>query len=76
MKMKNDMHLILKRYRIIYVIITIFFLWLGWDAWSWYKTNHSMMSEASTAGFISIFLAVIGSLKYVLENLNKDDKDD
>lgn len=70
------MHIVIKQYRVIYILIVAFFLWLGYDAWEWYKGNYSMMSEASTAGFISIFLAVIAILKFVLENLRQDNEHD
>jgi uncharacterized membrane protein YphA (DoxX/SURF4 family) len=69
-------HIALKQYRVIYVSVTIFFFVLGWDAWQWFKLNHQDMSEAAAAGFISIYLAVIGALKYSLENSRQDNKDD
>jgi hypothetical protein len=65
------LHLTLKRYRVVSIAITLFFLWLGYDAWEWYKVNQATMSEASSASFAAIFLSIIGALKYVLENLNK-----
>jgi len=69
-------HIALKQYRVIYVSVTIFFFVLGWDAWQWFKLNHQDMSEAAAAGFISIYLAVIGALKYSLENSRQDSKHD
>ena len=69
-------HKIIKRYRVLYIIITIFFMWLGYDAWDWFKDNHGGLSQYSVAGFVSIYLAVIGALKYVLENSRQDDKHD
>ena len=70
------LHLTLKRYRTIYVVITLFFMFLGWDAWNWFKDNHGDLSEAAAAGFISIFLAIIAVLKFALENARQDDKHD
>jgi len=70
------MHVKLKQYRVIYIIITVFFMWLGFDAWDWFKDNHGDLSQYSIAGFVSIYLAVIGGLKYVLENSRQDDKHD
>jgi len=70
------MHVKLKQYRVIYIVITAFFMWLGFDAWDWFKDNHSDLSQYSVAGFVSIQLAVIGALKYVLENSRQDNKDD
>ena len=69
-------YLILKRYRVLYIVITLFFMWLGHDAWQWFKDNHKDLSQAAAAGFVSIELAVIGALKYALENARLDDKHD
>ena len=70
------MHIWLIKYRVLYIIITIFFLYVGYDAWDWFKGNQKELTEAGAAGFVSIYLAVIGALKYVLENAQKDDKHD
>jgi len=74
--MKTSMHIKFKQYRVIYVVVTVFFLWLGYDAWEWFKTNSGGLSQAAAAGFISIYLAVIGALKYILENLRQDSEHD
>lgn len=66
------LHIKLQQYKVLYVAVTIFFLVLGWDAWSWFKAHHSELSEPAAAGLITIFLAVIGALKYVLENSRQD----
>lgn len=71
-----ELHKLLIKFRIIHVAVTCFFLWLGWDAWSWYKNNHSLLSEAGTAGFGVIFIAIIGALKYILETVNKNREHD
>jgi TRAP-type C4-dicarboxylate transport system permease small subunit len=70
------LHILLKQYRALYIIITGFFLWLGWDAWDWFKLNHESLSEAAAAGFITIYIAVIGALKYALENSRQDSTHD
>ena len=51
-------------------------MWLGFDAWFWFKDTHASLSQYSVAGFVSIYLAVIGGLKYALENSRQDDKHD
>ncbi len=71
-----SLHIKLKQYRVLYIVITAFFLLLGWDAWQWFKLNHSGLSEAAAAGFVSIYLAVIGALKYALENSRQDKSHD
>lgn len=71
-----EFHKVLIKYRVIYFIITFFFLVLGWRAWIFYEKNFSIMSEAATAGFGVIFIAIIAALRYVLENLNKDKNHD
>lgn len=72
----TPLHELLIRYRVLYVGITVFFMILGWDAWAWFKENHVSMSEASAAGFAAIYLAMIGALKYALENARQDNKHD
>jgi|TARA_R110000822_G_scaffold10110_2_gene38540 FtsH-binding integral membrane protein len=72
MNSKTPFHLILKQYRVLYIIVTIFFLWLAWDAWDWFKISHEDMQEWTVAGFVSIYVTVIGVLKYVLENVRHD----
>lgn len=70
------MHQTLIKYRVLYIAITFFFMWLAWDAWEWFKINQSDMKEFAVAGFITIYLAVIGVLKYVIENIRKDNQHD
>jgi len=74
--MKTPGHIVIKQYRLIYLAITVFFLWLGYDAWEWFKENSNGLNEAAAAGFISIYLAVIGAFKYILENLRQDNHND
>lgn len=69
-----EFHLTLRKYRVIYIIVTGFFLYIGFDAWDWFKNNHKEMSEAAAAGFISIYVTVIGVLKFVLENNRAENK--
>ncbi len=69
---KIPLHITLKRYRILYISTTVFFMWLGFDGWHWFKENHSTMSESAAAGFIAIYLAIIGAIKYVMENSRQD----
>ena len=54
----------------------MFFLWLAWDAWEWFKLSHEDMKEWTIAGFASIYAAVIGVLKFVLENVRHDSDQD
>lgn len=72
----KELHLILKRYRVVYIAVTAFFIWIGYDAWNWYKSNHGLMTEAAAAGFISVYLAIVGALKYILENSRQDQDHD
>lgn len=70
--MKVPLYIKIKQYRIIYIAITLFFIWLGWDAWEWFKIEQHNMKEWAVAGFVSIYAAVIGVLKFVLENVRQD----
>lgn len=74
-KLKEPLYKILRRYQVIYVGVTLFFMWLGFSAWQWFKVNYSTMNEAAAAGFVSIFIAIIGALKYVLENSRREPHD-
>ena len=74
--MKTPLHILIKQYRVIYIIVTLFFIWLAWDAWEWFKEDQHNMKEWAVAGFVSIYLAVIGVLKFVLENIRQDSEHD
>lgn len=74
--MKTPLHIKIKQYRLIYITVTVFFLWLGADAWGWFKLNQSSMQEWAVAGFVSVYLAIIGVLKFVLENVRQDSEHD
>ena len=74
--MKTPLHVKMKQYRVLYIFITVFFVWLGWDAWEWFKVEQGNMKEWAVAGFVSIYAAVIGALKFVLENSRQDSDHD
>ena len=74
--MKNKRHILLKQYRIIYIVIVLFFIWLGWDAWQWFKFNHSALQEWNVAAFVSIYGAVIAALKFAMEKIQNDREHD
>ena len=69
--MKDPIYLALRRYRVAPLAITTFFAFLTWDMWAWFKSNHILMDEAATAGFISMMLPIAGSVKWSLENIAK-----
>lgn len=72
----KDLHIWLIKYRILYTSVTVFFIWLGWDAWDWFKDNHTELKEWAVAGFVSIYVAVIGALKFALENSRQNNEHD
>jgi hypothetical protein len=76
MKKSTPLHILLKRFRVIYVTVTAFFLWLGISAWLWFQLHYLTMSAEAAAAFSAIYLAIIGGLKYVLENSRQDDAHD
>lgn len=72
----KDFHLVLIKYRVLYTAVTVFFIFLGWDAWGWFKQNHQALEEWSVAGFVSIYMAIIGALKFALENARRNNEYD
>ena len=74
------MHIVLRQYRIIAIILTIFFCWLTLDMWHWFQENHSELKEWVNASFSSLALLCAGAVKWSLENfmkkVEKDDHDD
>jgi len=73
---KQPLHATLRHYRIVAIAITVFFMFLTWDMWQWFKDNQSTMDEASTAGFISLALFAAGVVKWSLENITKSQERD
>lgn len=71
-----ELHKFLIQYRILYIVITAFFLWLAYDAWEWFKTDHQNLREFAVAGFVSIYLSVISVLKFIIENVRRDSSHD
>ena len=67
----DNAHVYLKRYRVMEVIIILFFLWLAYEEWVFFRDRHSDLKEWALAGFISLNAATIGALKYALDSKNK-----
>ena len=74
--MKTPLHVTLRQYRVASLVITIFFMYLTWDMWEWYKINHSTMKEWAAAGFVSIILFAAGTVKWSLESMAKRNEKD
>ncbi|MCP4493094.1 MAG: hypothetical protein GY820_38220 [Gammaproteobacteria bacterium] len=72
--MRNAMklHEAIIQYRIVYIAVIIFFMTMTWRTIHWFEFNHSELTEAAAAGFISIVLSLVGALKYALENISND----
>lgn len=63
-------HIYLKRYRIIQILIILFFMWMAYKQWNFYEDKHMGLKEWMLAGFISMNAATIGALKYALDSIN------
>ena len=51
--MKEPLHITIRKYRILAIFITAFFMFLTWDMWTWFKVNQGGMKEWAVAGFVS-----------------------
>lgn len=71
-----SLHIKLKQYRVIHISITIVFCFIAVDGWLWYKGNHGVIDMDGAAGFGMIYLAIVGALKYALENSRQDSDHD
>lgn len=65
----KDLHLFLKRFRVLAVSIILFFAVLTWDMWDWYQFNHKELTIESAGVFGSIILLAGGALKFALQNI-------
>lgn len=69
-------HIKIKQYRVVYIVLLIFVCWLTLDMWSWYKLNAQILEYASSGAFGAAFLSCLGMIKFGLEGLRQDNKDD
>lgn len=74
------LHRILLQYRVLAVSITVTFIYLALDMWAFYKENHTELETAGAGAFSALSLAIIGGLKFALDNISKrhekDEHDD
>ncbi len=66
----DNLHIYLKRYKVIQVIIIFFFMWLGWEQWEYYKVNQSLMKEWALAGFVSMNATTLAAIQVSLKSIN------
>lgn len=75
--MKKPFHIIMRQYRIAAILITIFFAWLTWDMWVFFKGHFTEMKEWVMVGFVSMNALAAGAVKWAMENFMKRiEKDD
>ena len=67
----KDFHITIRKYRVTPILISALFCWLMVDMWEFFRSDHNDLSEAASAGFISLSLAVVGVLKFALESFSK-----
>lgn len=72
----KHLHKTLRQFRVLPIAITSLFCWLMADMWEFFKEDHSQLSEAASAGFISLALAVVGVLKFALDSFQKSIEED
>lgn len=75
----GKLHVFLRQFRVIAVILTAFFMYLTWDMWEWFQMNHDELKEWTVAGFSSLVLLAAGTVKWSLEQffkkIEKDEHD-
>lgn len=75
--MKQPLHIVLRQYRLAALAITFFVMVLLWDMWEWFKISAETMSVAAAGAYSSMSLAIIGIVKFSLDNFTKKtEKDD
>ena len=68
----KDFHLVIKKYRVIYIMQLVFVNYMAWSMWEWYSHNAEALELASSGAFGAAFLSLLGMIKYGLEGLRQD----
>ena len=74
--MLKNAHIVIKQYRLIYILMLAFVCLMTWDMWNWYKINAESLEMASSGAFGAAFLAMIAIVKFGLEGLRQDSEHD
>ena len=75
--MMKDLHLIIKRYRLIYISFSIFICFFLWNMWAWYKSNHAAVEDYGAAGVFGVmFLAMVPVVREVIKGFREDSQHD
>lgn len=69
----KPLHILLRQYRVLAVILLAFFGILTWDMWEWFQGNYKELDDNMEAAgvFSSLVLLSAGALKWGLENVMK-----
>ncbi len=71
--MEVPLYITLHRYRVIFVITTLFFMWLTYDMWTWFKmaSGTPTFTGEVAAGFGALALAAVAGVKFAMEQAVK-----
>ena len=71
------LHIVIRQYRVVPLIITLFFMWLTVDIVEFLKLHYDDIDNAVAGVFGSVVLLAGGSVKWSLEQMTKkQEKDD
>ena len=72
----DQIHIYLKKYRVISILIIFFFAWQCHELTEWYKANFATMTDWQNAPVIGLITAYVGALKFALDHILKDNDED
>lgn len=75
--MKEPLHEIIKKYRIIYILVISFLMWLTYDVWNFTKANISLLTDWQllplATAFSSLIAGLFAAAKQTSSRVEKDE---
>ena len=68
-------HTILKKFKVIQIVVLIFFLYLTWDMTEFYKSVALELKDWQVSPIFAYLTALIGVIKYCFESISKREDD-
>lgn len=70
------LHIILRRFKFIPILVLIFFAYLTWDIHMWYKLNALILEEWQVAGIFAYLGTLIPIVMKCLDAIRKGEETD
>ena len=69
------LHVVLKRFKVIQILVLLFFVFLTWDMTLFYKSIALNLLEWQVAPIFAYLTALIATVKYCFESFKEKDED-